>query len=213
MGGSPMKSHRFSRLVCLSLLAALVLVPAALFASDIAIQDSDTGNCFLVDTPGLHTVQVVHRVTTGARAVRFTIKPEPGMNMSYVSETHPFSYLGNVQDGIAVCYGGCVTGNTVVATITYMGYGTTIAPCSLLRVVPAGLSAGGAETLDVMGCDGIEEVATGTHLEVRPVGSSGCNYCAAGAQPSTFAGSPHFFTCSGLPIESSTWGMIKSLYR
>lgn len=208
-----MKSRRFSRLVCLSLLVLIGLFPTALFASDIALQDSNTSACFLVDTPGLHTVQVVHRFSTGVQAVRFRIAPEPGMNMTYVSETHPFYSLGNVQNGIAVCFNECRTGTTVVATITYMGYGTTTAPCALLRVVPGGQAAGNAETLDAIGCAGEWLVMTGTHLEVRPVGSSGCNYCAAGAAPSTFAGEPNFFSCSGLPIESSTWGMIKSLYR
>ena len=205
-----MKTRRLRRHACLSLLALLVLVPTALFASDIALWDNSFPSCSIVDTPGLHVIQVVHRFSAGAVAVRFRIAADPGMNMTYVSETHPFLSLGNVQDGLAVCFNECTAGTTVLATVTYMGYGTTVAPCSLIRVVPPAIVS---PTPDMMNCDGAPEAATGTHLEVRPVGSSGCNYCNTHMESTSYPGQPQFFTCSGVPVEPRTWGMIKSLYR
>lgn len=201
----------FRRVLPAALLITSLTAPASTFAtSSIAIWDGTYPDCFTIDTPGLHTVQVVHRFSIGTLAARFKVVSDPGMTMTYVSETHPIAHsLGNTQDGLAVCYDECMGGSMVVAVITYMGYGTTTSPCSKIRVVPHPL----AETLDVVNCDGQPEVATGTHLEVRTSLSGGCNYCTSHMDATTYPGSAKFFNCVGLPTEPSTWGRVKELYR
>jgi hypothetical protein len=200
----------FRSILAAAFLVASLSAPATTFAtSSIAIWDGTYPDCFTIDTPGLHTVQVVQRFSVGTLAARFKIVSDPGMTMTYVSETHPIAHsLGNTQDGLSVCYDECMTGTTVVAVITYMGYGTT-EPCGKIRVVPHPL----AETLDAMNCGGQFEVMTCTHLEVRTTLAGGCNYCVSHMDLTSYPGTAKFFNCVPLPVESGTWGRIKSLYR
>lgn len=193
------------------LVAALTVAPASVLASDMALGDGSIPHapiCAIGDTPGLHTVNVFHRFSLGNIASRFKVASDPGMTMTYVSETHPYSNsLGNTQDGLSVCYDECVTGSTVVAVITYMGYGTSTSPCSFIRVVPHPE----AETLDAMTCGYEPEIVSATHLEVRR-GSGSCNYCISHMDRFYYPGTAEFFNCEALTVKSSTWGAIKALY-
>jgi hypothetical protein len=122
--------------------------------------------------------------------------------MTYLSETHYFPMtVGNTQDGISVCYGECTIGDQLVASITYMAYGTS-SGCSEVLVVPHPA----AQTVEAIRCDG---VATRTYVrDMFITHNSGCG-C-----PNThsFQGTPQLFGCQAVPVASKTWGAIKALY-
>ena len=163
--------------------------------------DGSYGECNIIDDgPDLKTVYVTHSVS-GAIAVRFRVAPR-WSTVTYVSETHSFPMtVGNAEDGMTVCYGSCRPGSFLVATLTYMSYGTS-APCGLLEVVPHPL----AEVPEVQECNGqvFQSAARNIH-----VGSGGCG-CPDGA---SIPGEPHPFSCEPLPVHESTWGAIKALYQ
>jgi len=159
--------------------------------------------CEIADLPGEKTVYVVHRFNPGMNAARFKIESGPGVTMTYVSETHYFaSTLGNTQDGISVCYDTCTLGNQLIASITYMAYGTS-SQCSRIRIVPHP----SAQTVEAIKCNG---VATRTYVEdlvVRLTGACGCGDTYG------FAGAAQVFGCLPVAVENMTWGAIKALYR
>ena len=207
---------KFGRAVCWSASGGLVaLLSCALFIlgpsvvkaqieSSIAISGSPNYPlCEINDiSPGVRTLYVIHRYNAGVIASRFKIQSGPGITMSYMSETHYFPFtIGNTQEGISVCYGPCELGEKLIASITYMAYGTT-SPCSQILVVPHP----SAQTVEAIRCDGIP---TRTYVEDLAVShNSGCG-C-----PSThgFQGTAQVFTCQPVPVANTTWGAIKSLF-
>lgn len=177
-------------------LVPTIEVSAEQFAYDCQLTN-DTG-------PGIRTVYVRHEFNIGATASRFKLAMGPGATMTYISESHSLGMTaGNTQDGISVCYGACMPGALVVATVTYMFNGST-ANCSRLSVVPHP----SAETVEVIGCTGVPEIASTSDLYVLAPGAiCGC------PSPQVFAGTPQSFDCSPVSTESVTWGAIKALYR
>jgi hypothetical protein len=160
--------------------------------------------CAGVDVPGLQTIYVFHTSFVGATRSRFRIQPGPGMTMTYVSEVHRFAQTeGNTQTGITICYDGlCLISSQLLATVTYMRYGTS-EDCSKLLIVPHPE----AETVEVMNCNLDPETAyvQDFSLDVR--------YC--GCSPwRLIAGTPRSIVCTPpLPVEEATWGRIKAFYR
>ena len=155
--------------------------------------------------PGIRTVYVRHTFSPGSLASRFRITLDPGVEMTYLSEAHPFPMtIGNTQDGISVCYGGCTeSGAFVVATITYM-YQSSSVSCPRLRVA----AHPDAETVEVVNCYGVPEVAWAQDMYVlTPGGICGC------PDPHRSAGSPGAFACEPVLVEKHTWGAVKALYR
>lgn len=188
---------------------AAILTSAPKATADAIEIVGDFQDCFVADqTPGLHTMTVVHRFNTGSYAARFRLTANEGMTMSYVSETHAWvGTLGNMRDGMSVCYGSCQVGETVLGTITYQGYGTSHS-CAELIVEPHP----DAETLDIVNCSNQAEIATTFHFEVGDP-SGFCDLCVTDVPPIQYDGEPHLFDCQALPTSQSTWGAIKALYR
>jgi hypothetical protein len=152
--------------------------------------------------PGLRTVYV-HHITAGSFGSRFMVSADPGANLAFVSEDHPFAMtVGNTQDGITICYGTC-TPYPVVVAITYMSLGPT-QNCSRISVVPHP----GAEVIGSINCYGDPEpVSSDGIYVVAPGDACGC------PSSQTFLGTPTVFGCSPVPVETSTWGHVKALYR
>jgi hypothetical protein len=147
-------------------------------------------------------VLVFHQAAA-AIASRFRIEAGPGMTMTYVSEVHSFPMtVGNSQDGMSVCYGTCQGTDFLIATLTYMSYGTADG-CSKLRVVPHPL----AETVEAVECDGT--LVRSHTLDMYVVTGTGCG-CP---EFYVFPGAPRSFGCEPLAVQSATWGAIKALYR
>jgi hypothetical protein len=165
---------------------------------------STNWDCELMDaTPGLHTVHVIHSLSPGAKGSRFRIAAGPGMTMTYVSEVHSFPMtVGNTQSGISICYGDCLAGDFVVASITYSGYGTS-SHCSRIQVV--GHPASGQ--VEAKRCDDVSVRMAVEDLAVSAfVGGCGC------PSPRSIPGTPQYFDCVPVPVATRTWGAIKALY-
>jgi hypothetical protein len=159
--------------------------------------------------PGIRTVYVRLGFNPGTTSARFMLATTPGATMTYVSESIPYAFTGNTQSGISICFGSCLEGTqvNVIATVKYMSYGTD-ARCSELRAVPFP----GAETVEVMNCDGTTVSAWCADLQLLPdvlPFPIPCN-CSSYHK---FAGVPNQFGCQPVSIETATWGRIKALYQ
>jgi len=166
--------------------------------------DLDGYECFVLDTqPKVQTLAVLHN-SWGTVASRFKIEAGPGVTMTYLSETHNFAMTsGNTQSGISICYNECLLGDVIVASMSYMGYGTS-ENCGQLNVVPYP----GSQTVEAVRCDGLAVQALAWDLYVFN-SFSGCGCPEA----HSFEGVPQQFGCSPLLVRNSTWGAIKALYR
>ncbi len=186
----------------------VVTVPAILHAHTIEVSASEFQyECQLSNTsgPGLRTIYVRHTFNPGSIASRFKVMAGPGATMTYLSETHPFlSTEGNSQSGLSVCYGACIPGDVLVASIAYFSSGTD-ENCSKLLVVPHPL----AETVEVLDCAEQPAAAFVRDLHIRAPGGVPCG-CPVGHG---FQGVARQFDCSPVPTAGRTWGAIKALYR
>jgi len=161
-------------------------------------------SCTVLDSPGLHSIYILHRNTPGAIGSRFKVSTGNGVTWTYVSETvNAPMFVGNTQRGIALCYGDCIAETTLLATISYMGYGTGLS-CGQINIVPHPQ----AQTVEAAMCDGtpVSLVVNDLYV-VRVLGDCGC--------PSghVFVGSPQVFNCQPVAAAQTTWGAIKALYR
>ena len=180
------------------------------FPSPIAAQTEDAlrltynGFCTLLDnSSGTRALYVSHLPNPGTMASRFKIVADPGVTMTYLSETvHVGSALGNTQDGIALCYGSCLGGDNLLVTVNYMTFGTS-QNCSRIRIVPHP----DAETVDAIRCDNIPIKSFVQDLYVQAVaGDCGCPLLHS------FVGGALPFGCTPTPVQTTTWGGIKALY-
>jgi len=195
-----------------SFLTAVVLIVTLSAADSGAVEGSiaisgqpNTNWCTLTDSgPAIRTVYVLHTFSLGAIASRFRIMNGPGATLTYLSETHPFaSTIGDTQTGVSICYGGCFSGEHLIATVTYMGYGTS-GLCSKLLVVPHPLS----QTVEAINCNFdpvptyVQDLAINT-----ATGTCGCPLVHS------FPGAAQAFTCDPVATQPTTWGSVKALYR
>jgi hypothetical protein len=138
-------------------------------------------------------VYVYHRGNANVTGSAFRIGSGGGFTGEFVSVTFGAGFLvqGNIEEGVAVAYDGCVNGWSLhVATITYAVFGTSQS-CSYLEILP--YTEGGA--IETYGCDFVMEPATGnTRLIVNHEPSCGPLWCV-------------------LSTEATTWGKVKALYR
>lgn len=161
---------------------------------------ADRGGCVcdIVDTYGLMHVYVVHRdMTAGVKGSRFTISGDalPYLTFLYANPIGDLFIQGDIVDGYTVSYGDCQTTGLAIMEIGYFGSGLT-PNCSDLRVVAAPTaSTGEVEAFD---CNDEVFPATGGVAYVSVI--LGECYCT----------SPY---CVPVPVEDSTWGGIKALYR
>jgi hypothetical protein len=142
----------------------------------------------LDNVPGTLTVFIVHEPTPWTLATWFKITPSNGFTGMWLSETTPFLFLGTSPTGIQIAYGTCLEGPTLVLEVTYSVFGTS-EPCSYLEVgAHPEMDCGGPYT---EGCPYFEmETGIGGRLTINPTPQ-----------------------CSPAPVEPSTWGRVKALYR
>jgi hypothetical protein len=200
------------RLTSYPLLFAAVALSAAPWSSGDALATSvivlsggpSIEECSIVDSsPRMHTIFVSHAFNAGSTASRFRVVNGPGSTLSYISESTPyFSAIGNTQAGISFCYENCLAGTFILATIQYMGYGTS-SPCGQQQII----AHPSAETVEIMNCASAVERAYVHDLRVEgPGGICGC------LDPHFITGTAQAFDCTPLPVSATTWGAIKSLY-
>jgi hypothetical protein len=199
---------------CILFVAALIVgVVASPADAQQAIEVSSTPfgyECLLNNDagPGIRTAYVQLSFNPGTTSARFMLALTPGATMTYVSESTPYSFTGNTQSGISICFGSCLEGTqvNVIATVSYMSYGTD-PRCSELRVVPYP----GSETVEVMNCDGTAVAAWCADLQLVPYAPFPIPCDCSGYHK--FSGVPHLFGCEPVSVEAATWGRVKALYR
>jgi hypothetical protein len=182
----------------LLLTAALMLVAGFAFAQagSIALY-SDTvgvGSCDIDDSsPAFQTIYVMHENCPGTTASRFKIDQIDGGTLVYVTEatTMPLK-IGNAQDGVALSYGTCLTSPLLILTVYYNGAGTS-AVCSRLKVVADPVAD--PPVVQSANCQDPPQILEGIGGEAI-INADGvtCNYCDP-------------------PVQPTSWGRIKALYR
>jgi hypothetical protein len=147
-------------------------------------------DCTVYDTPGLVHIYVFHIYTSGATASQFMIYCTSGVAMTYLAEHSPYITIGNSQSGVAIAYGACVPSPHMVLDIQYFGQGLS-QECSSCRVVPDPLAM--PPQILVADCQEPPNLLTsiGGEIWINPDGSCHCL----------------------IPIQETSWGQIKSLYK
>jgi hypothetical protein len=188
--------HRTSSLLLIAAITAANAGAARAFLGPISIF-SDTGgtNCLVTDhQPGMISLYIVQRYSSGAVASQFRVETSDGFTGVYVSHSVApgFLDLGSPPDDYSVSYSGCVTGDFLVATLIYQGFGTSAA-CSHIEIRPAPTSPVPGE-IAIVDCS--SNLVAGTTFGPAVVNYQGeCLVWCIGA------------------VESSTWGKIKAMYR
>jgi hypothetical protein len=162
-----------------------------------AFADATGSSCTLLDdSEKLFDIYIVIAVAPkfGLAGSRFRIVTSAGFSATYVGEVVNYPHSGDVQGGVTIAHGTCLPGTFLLATVTYLGHGTS-APCSSIDVIGHPDSYY-APSIDVMDCH-FAWLAASTlgSLLVNPVESQ----CAP--------------WCSTVATERRTWGGIKALYR
>ena len=178
-----------------ALLLTLVLMLSASMAFAQAgsvglFADMGGTDCNLPDVaPGLTPYYAVHVYHAGATACQFAAPMPACMTATYLSDTAVFGVtIGNSQTGVAIGYGTCQGAPTYVLAINYFTSGTT-PPCCLYPVVPDPNVASGK--VEVVDCTNALLFGTGGAGIVNSTPNCDCN----------------------VPVEDSTWGQVKALYK
>jgi hypothetical protein len=138
--------------------------------------------------PGMLTLYAVHEHASDRLTAAFMIAPSVGFTGVWLGETSPFSTIGMSPTGIRIAYGQCLDTPALILEVTYTVFGTSD-DCSYLEVVEHPEEVcGGPVFLDCPNFD--TWFGTGGRLTVNPNE-----------------------TCTPIPIEPSTWGKVKALYR
>lgn len=183
----------------LMLALALTMCAGAASADHIGIYgDQAGGNCWLtglVAPPGSNSFYVVHKLNVGSTASQFRVNDTSGLFAT--TQTFPAGYLtiGTWNTDLSIAYGGCVIGDHVVATLSFLWFGAPANCGQTLAIVPAPTSPipGEVALVDCAVPSGNLETAT-----------AGTGYLL----PGCVTGS-----CDPNAATTSTWGQIKSLYR
>ncbi|NIM20510.1 MAG: hypothetical protein GTO51_09815 [Candidatus Latescibacteria bacterium] len=184
----------------LLIVAGLLLVASMAVAQTGKIQIfSDLGltSCNFTDPgSGIVFVYIYHINTGGATGSQFRVEQVDGACMSYLAFQSPFSIvIGNPEDGIAIPYQVCLgaLGPIELLTISYFACEGGSPPCSRLTITPDPV----ADPLEILVVDCQMPpnllVAPGSDAWINDDGNCPC------PQPD--------------PIEDTSWGKIKSLYR
>ena len=96
--------------------------------------DTDGRISHLVDTGGMITFHIVHVVNDGATASAFRIEEPAGWVRISATTEFPVS-IGNVDDGISIGYGQCMSGSIHLMTLTYKAPGNT-EPGTSFKILP-----------------------------------------------------------------------------
>ncbi|HET6348255.1 MAG TPA: hypothetical protein VFH88_04150 [Candidatus Krumholzibacteria bacterium] len=190
----------------------ILLVPTIAMALEggiLGVYADQTADCLVFDTPGVKTLYVINRFSTGSTKSQFRIEFSPGFTGSIVSyAASAGSVSGDPLTGLNVNYGSCLAGEIEVLQVQVMLTGTS-AECSWVRIMPVATSVDG--DVDTYDCVSARHAAmwAGTHIQhtfppfCPDLAGSGGHTSYYGCQP----------TDEPLAVNTSTWGMVKSLYR
>lgn len=153
--------------------------------------------CSIDEQPNLFVpIYAIHMATAGAGAVQFGVEAGNPSGFIFLGETSPYAtIIGSVWihdegNGGSVAYGSCVASPNLVKTVNVLTTGTN-PPCTPLTVIPDPASLTG--TIEVVDCDNNKLIGGGGHAVVDP--DESCPWVCY------------------VPVQESTWGGVKALYR
>ncbi len=88
----------------------------------------------VVDNGATVEMYVVHKVDQGATACAFRVEAPAGWTLVSAQSEFPVS-VGDIEDGISVAYGQCLSGTIRIMTLTYTAPGNSAADARF-RVLP-----------------------------------------------------------------------------
>ena len=88
----------------------------------------------VVDNGDMVEMYVIHKVDQGVTACAFRVEAPAGWTLVAAQSEFPVS-VGDIEDGISVAYGQCLTGSIHVMTLTYNAPGNS-ATDARFRVLP-----------------------------------------------------------------------------
>jgi len=171
-------------------LAAAIVSPAAR-ADLIGLYSDPTGTiCAAPTTPFVvHTVYVIHQFSTGATQSSWRVTNDASVMLSFGSSCGQLTIQGDAFSGITVFYPGCQTGSFLICELPFFNTSTDPVPgCYQLNVV--GFNNPAPTFVDC----GDNELAAAGGFFSWDIDADNCWDCTT-------------------PVESTTWGRVKSLYR
>jgi len=190
----------------LSVGASFTLVHAQGGAIVVSI-DRSLASCDIVDSGALVEVYIGHSLFyEGNTGARFRLDLG-GVEWTLLQTRSLYWTTGDPLTGITVCYESCVTNPVVILELLFWG---SLAPeCSVIRI--AGHPVDGH--IWGLDCESNMVPASGFQAVVNP--TSQC-WCTVGNESTAVEQSakrvPANF-CAVVPVEDTTWGTIKALYR
>lgn len=189
-------------LLCVS----LITLPRVAAADSISmvVGTQARGSCELGSDGGLVILSVVHwPQISGATGARYRVSACNSALVLFADVPRFEGISGDFDSGYVVDYGECLEGPIVVQTLYFVGNGTSPANSSI-RIMPHRDAASGL----------VEE--TGCQNEVYyPEPGGICIKSDGSACLCNQLGPPyHHIPCEEIvPVESSSWGQVKALYR
>ena len=176
--------------------ALAVLILASMAASNavangtlMVYSDPAYTSAALENDLGPVSVYVVHEGTFQMQSARYQVYSE-STTLVWVADVNPHTQTtGTSQTGVTVVYDGCLSSPVLVQEIQYMGDGSSpVGSCISIAHVQG------------------EPVMVVTHCDGSPRAPSNAGVCVKCTPPA-------FGDCMELPVETSTWGRVKGLYR
>lgn len=147
--------------------------------------------CNVANPSAVQYAYVVLDATSGATAVQYALSDNTGGAIVWLADQYMFPLvLGNSQSGVAVSFGGCLQGQIHVQNVVYT-VESEPGICTFIEFVPdPGAPTGGLEAVN---CSQVKWAPESDILTFRADGTCWCSTIR--------------------PVEASTWGRVKSLYR
>ena len=171
-------------------------------------------SCNITGNPTVFTtVYVFHVFHTGVTASQFMIE-DNGTNFLYLAQSpqNGTTPIGEANAGASYAYeGGCVTTYFNFLNVFYNGLGTA-GLCSSLEVVPDPNALSG--TIEATDCSlpfPLRCTADGSILTVNCPDEFRCGDFLHRVEPTPGGDAP--LDCIPVPVEPTTWGAVKALYK
>jgi len=206
------------RVLLATLCAALFAVPALAEDGPICLYSDASGTtCNFTDSGGMMEFFVIHQPDAGVTALQISA-PVPGCmtGSTWLGDLNPYLTIGDSQNGMAVAYGGCLTGPILVSTIQVATNGLTSSDCPYPVLPDPNVGSGFIEVID---CAGVMHLGTGGTAYINS--ALACK-CGPGPGDPVLDASPQVVTfgendntmplaLSNIGAGTLTWEVIESI--
>ena len=190
---------------CVLIVASFSLVHAQ-GGTIVVSSDAGLSDCSIVDAGGLVQVYVGHLYNQDVRGARFRFDTG-GLPWTHLGSTSPYVTMGDPLNGITVCYESCLSTPGVILELLLFGFSAPA--CS-----PVGIDGHPVDGMIwALDCESNLLYASGGNAVVNPTVECPCHADPGRAELKDEPRKSAANFCAAVPVEQSTWGMIKSLYR